>query len=713
MHRYADLHPAEAESRRNPCGQRPGDRKDAFKRRSPTVAEDLSGNGCGQPYGGILTGIDLLLEDGLVLTMDDSYRLFNPGAVAIDQGLIVGIGEQAELEREFEPRARFACRGRIVMPGLVNAHTHAPMSLLRGLADDLRLDVWLLGYMIPVERKFVDPDFVRLGTKLACAEMIRSGVTTFADLYYFEEEVARVTAEVGMRALCSQTVLKFPAPDATSFEDSLAACREFIVRWKGHPLIVPSVGPHAPYTCTAEILKACAELAVELDVPLHTHLAETALEVENSRRENGMPVIPYVKRQTLLEAKVLAAHCVHIDEGEMRTLLHAGAGIAHNPSSNLKLASGVAPVVKMLEVGLNVGIGTDGPASNNDLDMFEETRLAAFLAKGISGIPTALPARVALAMATRLGARALHLGDITGSLEVGKRADIILIDPSDVHSSPGFQRSPDAVYSRLVYSAHAADVTDVMVNGRWLMRNRQLLTLNQDELLRNAQEIASRIDAFLVERETSVLSKLVAIGGTTEAESFEVQVKVRLEDPEPVLAKMESPELTTIRHRHYREYDTYFVFADPEQGRLRYREDEFIDESGEVYNVRYRLTLTGPAREQEFQHAVLLSRSRFLAAATHSLRFYREYFQPGSEIEVQKDRRRWLVRYRDTEFFINLDRVDKPALHGHFLEVKSRTWSRRDAENKAQMILDILSLLGAGEAEATPSEYVELAYPGS
>jgi 5-methylthioadenosine/S-adenosylhomocysteine deaminase len=252
-----------------------------------------------------------------------------------------------------------------------------------------------------------------------------------------------------------------------------------------------------------------------------------------------------------------------------------------------------------------------------------------------------------------------------------------------------------------------------MVNGRWLMHDRQLLTLDQEELLRNAQEVASRIDAFLVQRETSVLSKLIAIGGTTEAESFEVQVKVRIEQPEPVVEKLTCPELTVLRHRHYREYDTYFAFADPDQGRLRYREDEFIDENGEVYNVRSRLTLTGPAREQEFQHTVLLSRSRFLAPATHSLRFYREYFQPEKEIEVHKDRLRWLVRYSGTEFFINLDQVDKPALPGHFLEVKSRTWSRRDAENKAQMIIAILSLLGAGQADATPSEYVELAHTAS
>jgi 5-methylthioadenosine/S-adenosylhomocysteine deaminase len=229
-----------------------------------------------------------------------------------------------------------------------------------------------MGYMMPVEREFVSPEFVRLGTLLACAEQIRSGITTFNDMYYFEEDVAQAAADAGMRAVCGQTVMKFPAPDAASYEDSLQMAREFIQKWKDHPLITPAVAPHAPYTCTADILRATADLAREFDVPLHTHLSETAFEVENMRNENGMPVIPYVKKQGLLDAKLIAAHCVHVDVGEIRTLQHAGAGVSHNPSSNLKLASGFAPVAKMLETGVNVGIGTDGPASNNDLDMFEE-----------------------------------------------------------------------------------------------------------------------------------------------------------------------------------------------------------------------------------------------------------------------------------------------------------------------------------------------------
>src|SRR5438128_7512876 len=298
---------------------------------------------------------DLLLTNAHVLTLDERFTVHTRGSVAIGGNTILAVGDVAA---DYQPTETIDCEGRIVMPGLVNAHTHAPMTLLRGLADDLRLDVWLMGYMMPVERAFVRPEFVALGTKLACAEMIRSGTTCFADMYYFEEAVAEATAAAGLRALCAQTVLKFPAPDATSFEDSLASARDFITRWKGHRLIVPGVAPHAPYTCTVEILRSCAELACEFDVPLHIHLAETALEVEQSRPAHGMPVVPWVKKQRLFDARVLAAHCVHIDEGEMRTLKDAGAGVAHNPTSNLKLGSGMAPVANMAELGVGVGLGT-------------------------------------------------------------------------------------------------------------------------------------------------------------------------------------------------------------------------------------------------------------------------------------------------------------------------------------------------------------------
>ncbi len=656
--------------------------------------------------------VEILLTNALVLTMDEDLNQYHPGAVAINGDSIVAVGPEEEIKKKYSGKEVIDCSGKVLMPGLINAHTHVPMTLLRGLADDLRLDVWLLGYMMPVEREFVSPEFVRLGTLLACAEQIRSGVTTFNDMYYFEEDVAKATVEAGMRAVCGQTVMKFPAPDAKSYEDSLAMAREFIRKWKGHPLIVPAVSPHAPYTCTAEILQATAELAKEFDVPLHTHLAETAIEVENMRKENGMPVIPYVKKQGLLEAKVIAAHCVHVDMGEIRTLFHAGAGVSHNPSSNLKLASGFAPVTKMLEVGLNVGIGTDGPASNNDLDMFEEVRLAAFVAKAVTNDPTSVPASQALLMATRLGAQALHIGHLTGSLEPGKRADLILVDLSPLHNSPSFKRAPDNAYAQIVYASKSTDVSDVMVNGKWLMRNRQLLTLNEEELLIQAAEIARKIDAFLIEREQSVLSKLIALGGSMEEESFEVQVKVKITDPRPVIQAMKRGEIEVLRQRHYREHDVYFFFDDASQGRLRFREDDFIDDKGNVTNVRGRLTLIGQKREGEFENDVLLSRSRYLAPATHSLRFYREYFKPKAEATVEKDRLRWLIQYKNTEFFVNLDHVVEPDL-GYFVEVKSRTWSRKDAEHKAQLASELLQILGAASGERLTRDYIDLIYEGS
>lgn len=654
-----------------------------------------------------MKNVDTLFTNAIVITMDEEYHLYRNGAVAISNDSIVAVGDHTNIESEYASSNIVDCNGKVLMPGLVNAHTHVPMTLLRGLADDLRLDVWLMGYMMPVEREYVSTDFVQLGTSIACAEMIRSGVTCFADMYYFEEDVARAASAAGMRALCSQTVMKFPTPDAGSYEESLEYSREFIKRWKNHPLIVPSVAPHAPYTCTPEILRLTAQLAVEFDIPLHTHLSETALEVENMRNEHGMPVIPYVKKQGLFEAKVLAAHCVHVDEGEMRTMLHVGAGVAHNPTSNLKLASGVAPIKKMLETGLNVGIGTDGPASNNDLDMFEEIRLAALLAKGFSNDPTALPAKTILTMATRMGANALHIGSITGSIEPGKRADMILVDISPIHNSPKFERDPNGVYAQIVYASKANDVSDVMVNGKFLLRNKQLLTINEGDLLIGAQEYAKKIDSFLFVREKSVLSKLIAIGGAMEQESFEVQVKVKVDDSDAIVDALKNPLIEIIRKRHYHEFDTYFQFEDADNNRLRYREDDFINVSGDVESVRNRLTLIGPSREQQPASNILVSRSRFFAPAGQSLRFYREYFKPISENEIEKDRERFLIKFQDTEFFINIDRMIKPNL-GTFLEIKSRTWSRQDAESKSRIASRLMALLVQKPGEIVTEDYLDL-----
>ena len=651
--------------------------------------------------------VDFLFTNAIVLCMDEKLNQYNPGALAVQGDKIVAVGNEAEIKQNYSAKETIDCNGKVLMPGLINAHTHVPMTLMRGLADDLRLDVWLMGYMLPVEREFVSPEFVRLGTSLACAEQIRGGVTTFNDMYYFEDEIALTTAEAGMRAVCGQTVMKYIAPDAESFEVSLGMAREFIQKWKGHHLIVPAVAPHAAYSCTPEILRSAAELAKEFDTPLHIHVSETLFEVENMRKDNDMPVVPYIKKQGIMEAKVIAAHCVHIDAGEMRTLLHANAGVAHNPSSNLKLASGLAPVEKMLEVGLNVGIGTDGPASNNDLDMFEEMRLASFIGKTVSNNPTTLPALTVLLMATRIGAQALHLGPVTGSLETGKRADLILVDISAAHVSPRFHRDINNIYAQLVYSAKSTDVTDVMVNGKWLMRAHQLLTLKEDELIEQARQMAKKIDTFLMAREKSVLSKLIALGGSREEEAFEVQAKIKIADDKAVIEKLKSPEIETIRYRHYGQHDVYFTFEDPNEGRLRFREDDFLDEKGNVASTRARLTLIGVKREDKMAHDVLLSRSRFLAPATQSLRFYREYFKPKQETTIDKDRERWLVKYKDTAFFVNVDEIVEPAL-GHFLEIKSRTWSRKDAERKADLVNELLTLLGATSGKTVLKDYFEV-----
>lgn len=653
--------------------------------------------------------VDTLLFGGTLVTMNANYEVFPDGAVAIQDDVIVAVGQTSAIRAQYKGENEVDCRGQAIIPGLVNAHTHVPMTLLRGLNDDLRLDVWL-GYLMPLEREFVSPDFVQLGTELACAEMIRSGVTTFADMYYFEDEIAETTAAIGMRALLGQTVLVFPAPDAASYEDGLTLCRRFIERWNDHPLIQPAVAPHAWYTATPELLRACADLARAFDVPLHTHIAESAFEVQNCREQHNMPVVPWNAKHGILQTKLLAAHCVHLDRGEMYDLKKAGAGVAHCPTSNLKLSSGFAQVGQMLEMGLNVGVGTDGPASNNDLDMFEEMRLAALLAKSVSNDPTVLPARQALEVATIGGARAVHMDQITGSLESGKRADLAVVDLNKIHNWPQFHNTAEAVYSRLVYAAKSTDVVHVICNGRWLMRNQQLLTVDQERAQARAAEVAARIDAFVLERESSPYNKLVLLAGVQRQESFEIQVKVPLTDDSQVLAALDSGQFEITKKSHYRQYDSYFFFAesDPDAARLRFREDEYVDEEGKVYQARTRLTLLGEAHEQEYPNAVMLSRSRYLAPAEQSLRFYREYFAPSEEVEVYKERRRWRILYRETDFAINLDQVTKPALDGFFLEIKSRTWSRSDAERKAAITAELLALFGVDPGTAESQEYVEI-----
>lgn len=649
---------------------------------------------------------DILLVDGLVVPMDALGEVIAQGAVAIRGQEIVAAGPTEKVRSEWDAPDVVDCSGAAILPGMVNAHAHVPMSLLRGLADDLRLDVWLYGYMLPVEREFVSPSFCRWGTLLSCAEMIRSGITCFADMYYYEGEVARAVAEAGLRAVCAQTVMKWPTPDAESYDEGLEHCRAFIREWKGHPLITPAVGPHAPETCTPELLQQAGQLAVEESVPLLIHVAETASGAEEALALYGMHSAQALDRYGVLQAHVVAAHCVHVTDGERAILARAGAGAIHNPTSNLKLASGLADIVALRRAGVEVGIGTDGQASNGDQDMWEEVRLAALLPKGTRMDPTAMPAREAFRMATIGGAEALGLGKITGSLEVGKRADVAVLRLDSVHNVPHFGLTPDNVYSRLVYSAKGQDVQHLLVDGRWLMRDRVLLTLDEGEVRSEAQRIATQIGAFLSRREQSLLDKLVALGTLQWGETYEVQVKAQVPDEGALVSRLQScPEIMVLKHSERKQYDTYFLFEDPQAGIVRYREDYLLDRGLEVKPM-YNLTLRGATVEREFADSVLLWRSRFTANADRSLRFYREYFQPREERRVDKLRHRWRIKYKGVEFAVNVDRLIQPASEETYLELKARTWSKQDALQKAALLSELLGALDIDEPKLLQDEYM-------
>jgi 5-methylthioadenosine/S-adenosylhomocysteine deaminase len=654
-----------------------------------------------------MTQVDVLFTGGTVVTMDGEWRVFRPGAVAVRGNEIVAVGPEAEITGSHSAPQTVTCTDQVIMPGLVNAHTHVPMSLLRGVADDLRLDVWLHGYILPMESRFVNPGFVRLGTLLACAEFIRGGVTCFADMYYFEEEVAWATAEAGLRGMCGQTIMKLPTPDATNYDESLASCEEFLANWKDHDLIVAVPAPHSAYMCTADILRETARMAQAYDVPLQIHIAEAASDVKDSIEEKDMTPPRWLESLGVFEAKVLAAHCVHVNNEDMHILASHNVGVAHNPTSNLKLASGFAPVVQMREHGVRVGVGTDGTASNNDLDMWEEMHIAALLPKALSGDPTALPARQALAMATIDGARATHLDHLIGSLESGKRADLIVVDEKGVHALPRFETTGQNVYSRLVYSTKSTDVCHVMVNGRMLMRDRELLTVDEESALSEARDLSTKVNVFFIEREKDLLNKLLAIGGLDRQETFEVQVKAHIPTALSVSTWLERPEITVTRHSERNQYDTYFVFAGSGKGRVRYREDNVLGPNDEVTPI-YNLVYTGPIAEQEYENSVVLTRSRYASRADRSMRFYQEYFQPQALREIIKHRHRYHVRYRGMPFAINVDEIIQPPQEGLFIEIKSRTWSANDAVRKAELIGEMLDLFGLTAEHLVRQDYADL-----
>ncbi|MGI6379967.1 MAG: amidohydrolase family protein [Anaerolineae bacterium] len=651
--------------------------------------------------------VDTILRGGTVLTMNPDRTIYAPGSVAVLGDAIVAVGPVAEIDAAYAATEIIDCSDHIVMPGLINTHTHAPMALLRGLADDLRLDVWLHGYILPVEREFVNPEFSFLGTLLSCAEMLRGGVTTFVDMYYHEEEVAWAAVQAGMRGVCGETVVKLPTPDAAAFEQGLTYLSDLIAHWEGHDLIVAVPAPHSIYLTTPEILRETTAIALQHDVPQLIHVSETAGEVDDWITATTRRPVRWLEERGILESKVVAAHCVHVNREEALLLAETGTGVAHNPTSNLKLASGIAPVWSMIEAGVHVGVGTDGCASNNDLDMFEEMRLAALLAKGVGGSPVALPAEDAVAMATIEGARAVFLDHLTGSLEPGKRADLIVLDMSRTHSLPHFQTTGLNVYSRIVYASHREDVRDVFVNGKQIVRDRVLLTVDESQILEQTRDMAQRINAFFVAREESVLDKLIDIGGLEQQETFEIQAKgIAPEGFDPAKA-LNTPEITITVHSSRDQYDTYMFFGDGQGERLRYREDNVLEPGGEIQPI-YTLTLMGPAKEAELENSVVLSRARYTAPADRSLRFYREYFAPTAIREVSKHRERYHIRYKGVDLAVNVDRITAPPQPKLYIEIKSRTWSQQDAYRKASLIGELLHLLGSQPEDMLGQEYVDL-----
>src|SRR5467141_3888694 len=437
--------------------------------------------------------VDMLVAGGTVVTMNAERRIIEDGAVAVNGDTIVAVESRANIEAKYAAAQSINAAGKLVLPGFINGHTHAPMTLLRGLRDDVTLDEWLRKYIFPAEAKNVTEEFVRWGARLAAAEQIRAGVTTFADMYYFEDAIAEETKAAGMRGVLGETILDFPAPDNKSNAAMLEYAEKFLKRWQGDDLIHAAVAPHSIYTCSQKTLQDSAALARKYSAPILIHVAEMKKELDNSRAKNGTTPVQYLDKLGILGPDMVAAHCIFVDETDRKILARRQVGCVHNPSSNMMLASGVAPVIEERAAGVAVGLGTDGPAgSNNDLDLMEEMDLAAKLQKITKMDPQALGAKAVVEMATIEGAKAVHLEKEIGSLEPGKKADLILINLDEPNAAPMYD-----VYSQLDYALKASDVDTVIIGGRMVMRDHKLLTLREGEILAKAREYGKKVEASL------------------------------------------------------------------------------------------------------------------------------------------------------------------------------------------------------------------------
>lgn len=432
--------------------------------------------------------VDKLISGGRILAMDEKGTLIKNGAIAIEGENIIAIGTKEEIENQYTSRDIIYAENSLVMPGLVNCHTHAPMTYFRGLADDLELTDWLNNYIFPAEARFVNKDFSYLGSLLACAEMIKSGTTTFCDMYIFEDDVARAAKSAGMRCLVGEVLFDFPSPNVKTPEDGLKYTEKLIEKWANDPLVNIIVEPHSLYTCSENLLRASKKIADRYGVRIATHYLETKFEREQLIEKHGKIPTSFLKDIGYLDERFIAFHCVWMDEEDIRMFADHGCRAVHNPESNMKLASGVAPISKMMASGVTVGLGTDGCASNNNLDMFQEMDTAAKLHKVVQLDPTVMDANTVVRMATCNGARVLGMDKLVGSLKSGMKADIIIINLNKPHLTPLYNE-----YSHIVYAFNGADVDTVLINGKVVMKNRKLLTIDENDIMATIEVTALKI----------------------------------------------------------------------------------------------------------------------------------------------------------------------------------------------------------------------------
>ncbi|MBF0319432.1 MAG: amidohydrolase family protein [Nitrospirae bacterium] len=429
----------------------------------------------------VLQDVDYLISGGYVLTMVDGTPPLRDSALAVKDGKIVAIGDEKAMAGMYNPKTTIGGPTKAVLPGLINAHTHAAMVYFRGIADDLPLKEWLEGHIWPAEGKWLSEEFVGDATILACCEMLKAGITTYKDMYFFGDSSARAAKKMGMRAVLGAGVLDFPTSAARDADGHIAKAEIFIKDWLGDDLITPSIAPHAPYTCSPETYKKVKQVADRYGILLHTHLSETQFEVNQITKRYGKPPVELLEEIGCLDKNVVAAHCVWVSDNEIELLAKRNTGVAHCLESNLKLASGIAPVVSMLKKGVTVALGTDGAASNNDLDIFSEMAFAARIHKAISADPTAINARTALDMATTSGARVLGMEDKFGTLQAGKSADIVIVDLNKPHLTPFYD-----IYSLIVYTMKSSDVESVLVNGKLLVDGGKCLQCDEQEIMDKA-----------------------------------------------------------------------------------------------------------------------------------------------------------------------------------------------------------------------------------